>query len=1071
MPRKRGGICACFGGGDTPEITIDMDKLQQMKAEEPMPPIDELDAKFEELVAELDLPEQHRQRMYSLPPEKKWQIYCSKRREQDDPNSGYWPDPYLDRLKSMMALVIISDEEEIMTRTKLMDSLKTALRTQPMSFVIRFLELDGLTVLLDFLKQMDYETMESSIHTSCIGCIKAIMNNSLGRANVLAHPTAINVISQSLATENIKTKIQVLEILGGVCLVPGGHKKVLDAMLHYQKFASERTRFQRLVNDLDRSTGKYREEVNLKTAIMSFINAVIKYGAGEESLEFRIHLRYEFLMLGLQPVIDKMRSLENATLDRHLDFFELVRNDDERTMAKRFDMIHVDAKNATSMFDAMKKKIAHSEAYPSFLSVLQHLLLLPKNGRSEHHWSLIDRLLQQIVLQSDDGGNPDIAPFDINFKDVIEKVINQDLIQRKMAEEKEQACAELRSELDRKEREVESKEQAREEAMSALHDMEEKQNRQANELNAVKRENESLQAQLLELRAMIASGKIDTSITDDDKLKTGQLPTIPSGGIPPISPGGGMPPPPPPPMMGGGAPPPPPPPMMGGGPPPPPPPGMGPAKKRKTLPKPSNPLKSFNWSKLPDRELQGTLWLEIDESKTIKQLDFADFDKNFSAYQKKGNDESDDSYGSFKQQKPRELTVIDGRRAQNCNILLSKLKVTNEEISKAILTMDSAEIIPKDLLEQLLKYVPTPEEVSLLEEHKDEVSNMARADRFMYDLSRIVHYNQRLNCLHFKKKFQERMSDCKPKVEAVMKACREIQTSKKLRKLLEIVLVLGNYMNRGARGNAGGFKINSLNKIVDTKSSLDRNVTMLHYMLEMMEKKFPDVFKLDEELASVPLAARVNLGELEKDLNILRDGLKSLETELAYQRNRTSQDRGDKFVSVMGDFKTVSSISFSKLNDLLEDAKERYNKVCKLFGEDPSKMTLEEFFQIFDVFIQSFSEAKLDNINIRKKREEEEKRARMEAERIERDKLRKAARRAKNNKNGEGEFDDLVSALRNGEVFGEDMVKMNLKKVRKTSQQNNSANPAATGWKNGEDRERMGKRVVTSQPGRSAKAL
>lgn len=53
MPRKRGGICACFGGGDTPEITIDMDKLQQMKAEEPMPPIDELDAKFEELVVSL----------------------------------------------------------------------------------------------------------------------------------------------------------------------------------------------------------------------------------------------------------------------------------------------------------------------------------------------------------------------------------------------------------------------------------------------------------------------------------------------------------------------------------------------------------------------------------------------------------------------------------------------------------------------------------------------------------------------------------------------------------------------------------------------------------------------------------------------------------------------------------------------------------------------------------------------------------------------------------------------------------------------------------------------------------
>jgi dishevelled associated activator of morphogenesis len=61
---------------------------------------------------------------------------------------------------------------------------------------------------------------------------------------VLAHPTGINTIAQSLSTENIKTKIAVLEILGAVCLVPGGHRKVLEAMLQYQKFASERTRFQ-----------------------------------------------------------------------------------------------------------------------------------------------------------------------------------------------------------------------------------------------------------------------------------------------------------------------------------------------------------------------------------------------------------------------------------------------------------------------------------------------------------------------------------------------------------------------------------------------------------------------------------------------------------------------------------------------------------------------------------------------------------------------------------------------------------------------------------------------------------
>lgn len=44
----------------------------------------------------------------------------------------------------------------------------------------------------------------------------------------------------------------------------------------------------------------------------------------QTSLEFRIHLRYEFLMLGIQPVIDKLRLHENTTLDRYTEFTKLL---------------------------------------------------------------------------------------------------------------------------------------------------------------------------------------------------------------------------------------------------------------------------------------------------------------------------------------------------------------------------------------------------------------------------------------------------------------------------------------------------------------------------------------------------------------------------------------------------------------------------------------------------------------------------------------------------------------------------------------------------------------------------
>ena len=65
-----------------------------------------------------------------------------------------------------------------------------------------------------------------------------------GRAHVLAHPTGLNIIAQSLGTRNLRAKVAVLEILGAVCLVPGGHRRVLQAMVHFQNYAGERTRFQ-----------------------------------------------------------------------------------------------------------------------------------------------------------------------------------------------------------------------------------------------------------------------------------------------------------------------------------------------------------------------------------------------------------------------------------------------------------------------------------------------------------------------------------------------------------------------------------------------------------------------------------------------------------------------------------------------------------------------------------------------------------------------------------------------------------------------------------------------------------
>ncbi|EEB13246.1 Disheveled-associated activator of morphogenesis, putative [Pediculus humanus corporis] len=1061
-----------------------------MTPTQPMPSQEELNAKFAEF-EELDLTAPNKASMLSLPLEKKWQIYCSRKRDREgETDLSHLPEHYIERVESVSKLPYPSDnEEEVRSRTRTLDGLKTALRTQPHSFVLRFIDCDGVTALLNFLSSMDFETIQSSIHTSLIGCLKALMNNSNGRAHVLAHPTGLNIIAQSLSTENIKTKIAVLEILGAVCLVPGGHRKVLIAMLHYQKYAFERTRFQSIINDLDKSTGIYRDEVNLKTAIMSFINAVLNYGPGQENLEFRLHLRYEFLMLGIQPIIDKLRGHENETLDRHLDFFEMVRNDDEKELARKFEQEHVDTKSATNMFDLLRKKLSHTSAYPHLLALLQHCLLLPLNyGNQSQHWILFDRIVQQIVLQTESGNNPDGAPITINVKEIVQQLAKEEelLEARKKADDLEKDNLEISNKLAKKEQELDMRLQEKEDMEASLNRIKERLEKETalhietkqklNELEYKRSEMEHQYSCEREERIRLEQ-MVSTGITPDEAKAL----TLRCEALSNFKPKSSFPPPPPPPPMV------PPPPCQNNiGPPPPPPCGPLPLVSKielpkKNIPQSSNPLKSFNWSKLPDSKLAGTIWTELDDTKLYNFLGLENIDKIFCAYQKNGvpNEGSVEDLRNVNTSKNRSkiLSVIDGRRAQNCTILLSKLKMTDVGICNMIMSMDSNDELPLDMVEQLLKFTPSSEEVALLEEHSDEIDSLARADRFLYEIAKIPHYEQRLRSLHFKKKFGISVNEVSPRIKAVMEASRQVARSRRLRKILELVLAFGNYMNRGARGNAAGFRLVSLNRLSDTKSSLNKGTTLLHYLVDLLEKKFKDILKLEEDLSFVREASKVSLGELEKDMSSLRLGLKEVEREVEFHRSQNwNPATNDQFLIVMKEFLSWATFKFSELEDLFQDMKTRFDRAVRLFGEDNTSIQPDDFFGIFDCFLTALNDAKQDNENLKKKKDEEEKRAKQEAELKKRTIDRRSSKdsllenrnktglsnginhvdKPKDGKGDKGEFDDLISALRTGDVFGEDMAKFKRSRKSRITANNGSLPRTNNNCLNREDsRERV----------------
>lgn len=142
------------------------------------------------------------------------------------------------------------------------------------------------------------------------------------------------------------------------------------------------------------------------------------------------------------------------------------------------------------------------------------------------------------------------------------------------------------------------------------------------------------------------------------------------------------------------------------------------------------------------------------------------------------------------------------------------------------------------------------------------------------------------------------VQDIKPDIVAGTLACEEIRDSKKFAKLLELVLLVGNYLNSGTKNaQAVGFEISYLPKLTSTKDA-ENKTTLLHYLVDIIEEKFEEVLAFSEEVAHVDRASRVSMDTIQKTLKQMDSSVKNLEMDLKNAKAAVSDE--DKFLEVMG---------------------------------------------------------------------------------------------------------------------------------------------------------------------------
>ncbi|KGN57957.1 formin-like protein 5 [Cucumis sativus] len=322
-------------------------------------------------------------------------------------------------------------------------------------------------------------------------------------------------------------------------------------------------------------------------------------------------------------------------------------------------------------------------------------------------------------------------------------------------------------------------------------------------------------------------------------------PPPPPAPPPPRPPGNSVrppgPPPPPPPIPGKAGPRPPPPPKSGINAPPRPPPL---AHKGANPPRPPRPFGSgddeLDESGVPKAKLKPFFWDKVlanpDHSMVWHQIKAGSFQFNeemietLFGYTPVDKTKTEGKKESSSQDPALQyIQIIDSKKSQNLSILLRALNVTKEEVCDAL---HEGTELPSELLENLLRMAPTPEEELKLRLFSGELSQLGNAERFLKSLVDIPFAFKRLESLLFIGTLQEDIAITKESFVNLEVACKELRSSRLFLKLLEAVLKTGNRMNDGTfRGGAQAFKLDTLLKLSDVKGK-DGKTTLLHFVVQ-----------------------------------------------------------------------------------------------------------------------------------------------------------------------------------------------------------------------------------------------
>lgn len=540
-------------------------------------------------------------------------------------------------------------------------------------------------------------------------------------------------------------------------------------------------------------------------------------------------------------------------------------------------------------------------------------------------------------------------------------------------------------------------------------------------------------------------------VPDDNEKKKENLPPPPLTGGPAAPPPppltGGPPAPPPPPLSSaasvGSLPPPPPPPppplpsaLTPGGPPPPPPPPPFPTKNASVVaspllpqspslfdgfPRPKQKLKQLHWEKVESTE--NSIWEKAVPSEVAYDLlnkgIFDELEKVFPARDAK-------QLQAKKRGDIEKLTFLARDISQQFSINLHMFSsLSDEQLVNKILRCDRSVLenvsvieflsrpelneIPNGLARNLEPYRTYYTRGSEKAPEKDP-NDLHRSDRIYLELFYNLqdYWPSRMRAVKVVTSYEKEYTELVTKLRAIDEATESIQNAVHLRRVFDIILAVGNYMNDVAK-QAQGFKLSTLQRLTFMKNEKN-SMTFLHYVEKIIRKAYPEDEKFIEEISKAADVAKISVEQLANDSREFSQSIKNVQAsiDIGNLSDSSKFHPSDKVLSKVLPVLPEAKRKAELLKDQTNITMTEFESMLRYFGEDANDVFAKNsFFKKFVDFVNDYKKARRENLQ----KEEEEKIYEQRKKMLETPK-RSVFNNGEVNDDGENVMDSLLEKLK-----------------------------------------------------------